>query len=80
MKVTVKYFASLREARGQSEDALKLEPGTSLADLYTQLAREYAFPLTFEHVRVACNDAFVAPDASLRDGDVLAFIPPVAGG
>ena len=29
---------------------------------------------------IAVNESYVGPDELLRDGDELAFIPPVAGG
>jgi molybdopterin converting factor small subunit len=31
-------------------------------------------------VRIARNEAFASPDEALCDGDVIALIPPVAGG
>ena len=35
---------------------------------------------TADRVRAAINGAFVAADAPLRSGDLVVFIPPVAGG
>jgi molybdopterin converting factor small subunit len=33
-----------------------------------------------EYVRIARNEAFAEPSEALAEGDVLALIPPVAGG
>ena len=79
MKVVVKYFASLREARGCNQEELEIEPA-SVCSLYVQLAQQYSFKLPSSIVRFAVNGEFVEPDTLLQQGDQIAFIPPVAGG
>jgi molybdopterin converting factor subunit 1 len=75
----VHYFAILREQRGLAQETLTTDAGTP-ATLYDELRVRHRFTLPVERIRAAVNDAFVDSDSSLRDGDRVVFIPPVAGG
>jgi molybdopterin synthase sulfur carrier subunit len=77
--VDVQYFAILREQRGLSREKLPTAAGTPAA-LYEELRARHGFTLPADRVRAAVNEAFVASDAPLREGDRVVFIPPVAGG
>ena len=80
--VRVLYFAGLREAVGFSEEELDL-PATirTVGELATHLAgRHHGYAERSASVRVARNEAFAAHDDALEDGDVIALIPPMAGG
>jgi sulfur-carrier protein len=78
MKVKVRYFALLREERGLAEETLPHE-GTA-GELYDRLHQEHGFRLGRDRVRVAVNGEFAEHDRTLRDGDEVVFVPPVAGG
>jgi molybdopterin synthase sulfur carrier subunit len=82
MIVRVLYFAGLRDAVGIAEEALDLpaEVATvgALADHLA--ARHRAYAERRAHVRIARNEAFATDDERVADGDVIALIPPVAGG
>lgn len=79
MNVTVKLFAQLRLAAGTGELQLELSPGATAADAAALLRRSYlAFDPT--GAMVAVNAAYAEPTTELREGDVLALLPPVAGG
>jgi sulfur-carrier protein len=77
--VHVQYFAILREQRGLTDEKLATVAATPAA-LYEELRARHGFTLPGDRVRAAVNDAFVAGDAALREGDRVVFIPPVAGG
>lgn len=79
MSVTVKYFASLRESFGRSEEQLDIgSEQISVADLWHRVAgEERTLP---GHVLTAINMEYVKPDAVVKDGDEVAFFPPVTGG
>lgn len=79
-KVSIRYFAILRDLAGCSEESLALAPGDRASHVYLRLAEKYAFPLGLSDVRVAVNDDFTTGDHPLTDGDRLVFIPPVSGG
>lgn len=77
--VRIRYFAVLREERGRDEEALRTGAGTAAA-LYDELRGRFSFSLPADRLRVACNGDFVRWNHALRDGDLVVFIPPVAGG
>lgn len=78
-RIHVQYFAILREQRGIAEETCAT-PAATPADLYNELRQRFAFTLPAERVRAAINEEFASPSAELRDGDRVAFLPPVAGG
>jgi molybdopterin synthase sulfur carrier subunit len=85
MKLTLKYFASLRETLGAggaidwSPDA---EPTAAAlrAWLRTQSDAHAQALAPGRAVRVAVDQALVDESAALRDGAEVAFFPPVTGG
>jgi molybdopterin converting factor subunit 1 len=77
--LTVRYFALLREQRGLTEEKIATAATTPGA-LYDELRARHAFTLPADRVRAAINGEFAASDATLREGDEVVFIPPVAGG
>lgn len=84
MSVRVLYFAGLREALGRSSEELTLpaDVGT-LGALRTYLAAR-GEPWTAlnqtKNLKAAVNQAMAGADAPVRDGDEVAFFPPVTGG
>ncbi len=78
-RVTVQYFALLREQAGRSSEALVTSARTP-RELYGELAARYPFSLDAALLRVAINSEFGDWSAPLKDGDAVVFIPPVAGG
>ncbi len=82
MRLRVLYFAGLRDAVGLAEETLELPPGVrTVGGLAEHLAaRHRAYAERRAHVRIARNEAFARDDEELADGDVVAMIPPVAGG
>jgi molybdopterin-guanine dinucleotide biosynthesis protein A len=78
-RITVQYYALLREQAGRREEALVTTARTA-AELYAELARRYRFSLAPEVLRVAINTEFHEWSAPLTQGDTVVFIPPVAGG
>jgi sulfur-carrier protein len=82
MQIVVLYFAALRELLALSQERLVLaSTELSVAELASQLvARHPALEGRLQSVRFAVNENFVALDATVRDGDTVALIPPVAGG
>jgi molybdopterin synthase sulfur carrier subunit len=77
--VSVQYFAILREQRGLTHENVDTHAG-SVEAFYSELRARFGFTLPSDRVRAAVNGEFVSHDTSLRDGDKVVFIPPVAGG
>ena len=78
-RVTVLYFASLRDAAETGSERIDTE-APDLRVLYLELRARHGFALPVERLRVAVDGAFARWDDSPRDGSEIAFIPPVSGG
>lgn len=85
MRVTLLYFASVREAIGTGEEMHDVPNAVSTPrDLMAWLATlGEAYALAFsapEKLRCAIDQAMAALDAPLGDPTEIAFFPPVTGG
>ena len=84
MKITVRYFALLREQMGLESEELRWEaPDPSVGRLREHLAGRtpaLAAILAGRPLLVAVNRQYAGADAVLKDGDEVALFPPVAGG
>lgn len=81
MKVTLRFFAIVRERIGESERVVELPDGSRVSDLLEWIGNEFAeiAPL-FRTSMVMLNQEYVDSGEPLSDGDEIAFIPPVSGG
>src|SRR5947199_6180105 len=81
MKIRIRYFASLREVVGQSEEIITLHEGMTVVDVRAMLSTGYPRlqPL-LERSLCAINHSYVTTDTILHEGDELVFIPPMGGG
>jgi molybdopterin converting factor subunit 1 len=78
IKLNIEYFAVLRERAGLDCEQIETDV-TTPAELFAELTKRHGFP-ELTTVKVAINDEFGDWQAQLRDGDLIVFIPPVAGG
>lgn len=76
--IHVRYFASLRDIAGKSEEWLDRSNWT-VNELKQWVETTYP-EFQNKSVLVAVNEEYARPDDSIQDGDVVAFIPPVSGG
>jgi sulfur carrier protein ThiS len=84
MQITFKLYASLTDylpadRRSSNQMALEVPADATIA----QIIEPFKLPLKMVHL-VLINGTYVAPDdrasRTLREGDVLAIWPPIAGG
>ena len=81
MKCEVLLFAQLRVAIGSDRLAIELREDAMVADALELLAsRNNQIRDLKDRIAVAVNERYVRPEFALKDGDVLALIPPVSGG
>jgi molybdopterin converting factor subunit 1 len=81
MRITVRFFAQLRELTGAGELQRDVPDEATVAGVWDRLAAE--FPGLLPHgrsVSVAVNEEFARPATRLGEGDEVAFLPPVSGG
>jgi len=94
MKVEVKFFTSLREITGKKSDEIQLQNVITVEELLTLLSEKYgekfreyiynkkgkvqdflSFLVNGKNINVL--QGF---DTKLKEGDIIAIIPPVGGG
>lgn len=93
MRIRVLFFASFREAIGHRPEVTVDVPGThettltvaSLLDYLEHHLGESFAEARREHQRTsqlffAVNQEYAHENTSLKEGDVVAIIPPVSGG
>lgn len=93
MKLRVQYTAQLRTAVGRPEDEVEMPEGSTLAELVVHLAQRLdgvashlvaADGRLDRNLLVVVNGQAVARseavEMSLRGGDVVLLLPPIAGG
>ena len=84
MVVTVKFFASVREAVGVSSETLELPAGVgTVGALRSHLAARgelWRQALGNPALRMAHNQQMCGADTAVGDGAEVAFFPPVTGG
>jgi molybdopterin converting factor subunit 1 len=81
MKVRLIHFASFRDAVGRDEELRELPDGARVSELWAALAGEVPlFSRLTSAPPAAVNREYASRDTVLRDGDEVAFLPPVAGG
>jgi molybdopterin converting factor subunit 1 len=81
MRITVLFFALIRERAGASQIELNLQPDASVADAAELIGRRFpALVSLLPRTGYAVNQSYVDRTRLLSDGDELALIPPVSGG
>ncbi len=81
MKIRVKFFALYREIVGVRETQADLPPGSTAMDLWQRFAESHPqLAPNLPHTRFAVNGEYSDPALPLKEGDEVAFIPPISGG
>ncbi len=77
MSIKVRYFASLKETIGHSEDNLEFTGLATVGEVWCLANPDKALP---ENVLAAVNMDYAELSSTVKDGDEVAFFPPVTGG
>ena len=94
MRIKVRYFTTLRELAGTREEEFCLEEASTLATLIREISTKYgAEAHMYMHgpngrldpsLKVLVNGVDIRRlqglETTLKDGDVMAVIPPIGGG
>ncbi|HEY3495039.1 MAG TPA: molybdopterin converting factor subunit 1 [Polyangiaceae bacterium] len=81
-RIQILYFAAVRERVGRADEELELPSHiATVRALSAWLETERpALRGALDSVRFAVAEEFVDLDHALREGDVVAVLPPVSGG
>jgi len=77
MSIKIRYFASLKESLGRSEDTLLADGLSTVRKVWQHANPGLAVP---NRILVAINQDYASLDDQVNDGDEVAFFPPVTGG
>lgn len=93
MKVTVRFFAALREIVGKKEETIEFPNNGSvtvgralkeLNQLHGQKFASYVYDANVNvikgYLQMLVNEKSATLRTKLKDGDVLVIVPPVGGG
>jgi len=81
MKVSVLFFASFRELMNTDQVELNLPESFTAGEVLDRVCTNEVRAMSWRRImKLAVNDCYVAHDTPLKDGDVVAIIPPIAGG
>jgi molybdopterin converting factor subunit 1 len=81
MKVTIKFFARLRELVGTKTLERDVPENIAVSELIQNLQKEFPqLTRLIPHTAISLNREFVDPQTHLKEGDEVAFFPLVSGG
>lgn len=78
IQVKINFFASLREELQLDETTLNLDMDkATVTDVWVKATQHAKIP---NNVLIAINQEYVSAKSQVKDGDEVAFFPPVTGG
>lgn len=78
MNVTIRYFAGMRDKMGRAQDTVRVTEETmTVADVWKQASGGQTLP---ENILIAVNMEYTNGNHVVKNGDEVAFFPPVTGG
>jgi len=81
MSIRVLFFASLADIAGVREATIDASGFTDVEPIFNQFAKEHpSLEAHRKSVLFGLNSEFARAGSPVRDGDEVAFFPPVSGG
>jgi len=78
------YFASLGDTLGSSVESIEVPQNIktveSLKSYLSQRGNSWEEQFSESYVKCAINEVLATPECTIKDGDEVAFFPPVTGG
>ena len=81
MRVRVLFFGILKDMVGKPEDVMDLPEGATVRELLARYESQVPrLKASLSSLALAVNQQYRGADTTLREGDEVAFLPPVSGG
>jgi molybdopterin synthase sulfur carrier subunit len=81
MRIKVKFFSSFGNLAGVNEDELEVPEGATLRKVVEVILERYPQLKQFaEYMITSLNNRVADEDAPVKEGDVVAIMPPLGGG
>jgi molybdopterin converting factor subunit 1 len=81
VRITVRLFARLRDIAGSAELTRQLPAGATIGTVWRELVGDFPDLREYERsISSAVNADYARMDQPVKDGDEVAFLPPVSGG
>tara|TARA_A100000164_G_scaffold334731_1_gene326191 strand:+ start:549 stop:794 length:246 start_codon:yes stop_codon:yes gene_type:complete len=80
IKIKLRCFSQVKHALGKNEIIFELGNGVFTDDLEKIVRKKAKGRLNDVTLSTAVNKKYISKNTELKDGDEVAFIPPVQGG
>ena len=81
ISINLLYFAFVKDKTGVEFDLLDLPSDTSVKSLMKIILEKYpSLGNIIDMIQISVNYKIVDVDTILKDGDEIAFLPPISGG
>ena len=80
MKIQLLFFGITTDLVGRNSQTYSIKEGTSINDLKNILIADYPNLKNINEFAIAVNEEYANEVVIIKEGDVVAIIPPVSGG
>lgn len=80
MKLKILLFGITTDLVGTSTLEIEVPTSSSVAIFKELLVKHYPQLSNIKSYAIAVNESYASDEALLKDGDIVAIIPPVSGG
>ncbi|PQJ68973.1 MoaD/ThiS family protein [Polaribacter butkevichii] len=80
MKIQILFFGITTDLVGASNLDLEITDALTVVGFKNFLKEEYPELKNINSYAIAVNESYAADELALKEGDVIAVIPPVSGG
>jgi len=80
MQIQLLFFGITSDITGKRKETIAVTENSTVQNLKEKLLSDYPKLKNYNSFSIALNTEYANDDAVLKNGDVVALIPPVSGG